>query len=388
MFKKRRQPPVPDEPESPAHGGGTFLDGVFGDRRDQPSRPPDEQSSSRPDPELPVQLPVQRPVERARDGQPGARPRQQTPGPVAAPAPSQPARSQPARTPEPARTTAVAPAPAATRALSPQPPVEPTVTAAEPVQRSGAPGADRVRPGRRLWADRGRSRGGDLLLVLLTCVVIALAVAVLTGNLGPLRHPSTTSPSAGGTSRLTPPPALPAPGSFQRTTIGRKGTVRVTQWIRSGTALRSIKLTPVSGSPSATARATGLVVATDRSEVRTVPIVGPKGGRIVFSQPAKLVYLRYHLSGVLDRATSVPGRVLVRATSMRLAYRPRTGPAVVRVQAPTITSMACTDLPLRGGAAQQASLPYACGTPTRSGWTTVLKKKHRDASVSAQVELR
>ena len=223
---------------------------------------------------------------------------------------------------------------------------------------------------------------------------LALLVALLIGGIASLRgggeqsaptgeRPTTTSQPPVDTAA---PGALPKQGSLSQTTVAPDGEVTVRQWIRSRGRIERLRLrfprqTPL---PSAAA-ARDLIVTVDGSEVPAPTTVKRGGGKqIDLARAGSLVYLSYRLDGVLDADSSVEHRALVRLAALLVDKAAAAGPAVVTVRAHRVLALACLDRPSSG----QAATPYPCGAPTSTGWKVRLDKKHRGASVSAQVELR
>jgi hypothetical protein len=107
------------------------------------------------------------------------------------------------------------------------------------------------------------------------------------------------------------------------------------------------------------------------------------GRRAYFaSLGASEFYVRYRLSGAVERSTSVPGRALARVTALQLGMRRPLDEVSRWVTGAEVLSLACAPV-----APADQPLPVPCGMPTSGGWQVDLAGARVDDAVIAQVEL-
>jgi len=194
----------------------------------------------------------------------------------------------------------------------------------------------------------------------------------------------TVDPSSRGRLTAAPPPELPRVGSAVRTRLAPDGRVEVTHWIRSRFYLTGIDL-PRSGDASVgsgVARVGDVSVAGEGGRAAATGEPTDRVRRFRFGVPAKLVRVRYTLSGALERSGGDGSRALIRTTALPVTgYAPKEGPVVVTVSAPEVLSLTCNQPD------QVVPIPRPCGAPVAGGWRVTLRGGERQDQVRAQVDL-
>jgi hypothetical protein len=233
-------------------------------------------------------------------------------------------------------------------------------------------------------ADAVGARADTLKVAVLAIGLAAVGVEAVV-LLSSLRHDS-TDPRAGATAAsalVAPPPALPSRGSFVASNVQGDGTIQVTQWIRSPTAVSRLGLaaydTPL---PTARPRATDLEVTTGDGTVLVSGLVVTTRRQVVdLEKPARVLRMTYSLEGVVDRSGSVTGRALAGVTFLDVDYPSAGGPTTVEVTGGQVLNLACA-------AAEVETTPRRpCGAPDAVGWSVTLSEKDRDDRVTAQLDL-
>jgi cellulose synthase (UDP-forming) len=228
-----------------------------------------------------------------------------------------------------------------------------------------------------------------LLGTMALLVSISLAASLLTlvrQDADPERDTATAAPSAdaddsmlqAGADTPGPPAEAPSTGSYVQARVTAGGDVRVRQWIQSRKPMASVALElPELPDSSRSVRATDVLVAADRVVLAEQRPIEASTRRLDLPDPAKLLYVRYTLKGVVERSPSAPGRALAHATALQV--QPSPGPSHLSVRSQDVLTASC--------AADQTSLPRPCGAPSDDGWTVVLRGDQRRDSVVAQVNL-
>ena len=282
-------------------------------------------------------------------------------------------------------------APRAPKAPSAPSPVEPRDSdagaddrAREAASDSGVDDSDVKRDRRSGLLQRFRSRQTVIALCLLILVVVNVllvrsALQRDTDPAGPVGDDD-NAPAGRSTGNSfvvpSPPPAAQEFGSYARSRVTQDGQVRVRQWIQSSRPLDGIRLEMPSLPDGSRARVTNVLVAADEVVVDTPRTLDASRQRLSFDAPARSVYVRYTLDGVVERSPSVPGRALIRATA--LDVRPRSGPSRITVVGEDVLSTSCAPTP---------ATPRPCGEPAKGRWVVVLRGADRADTVMAQVNL-
>lgn len=226
--------------------------------------------------------------------------------------------------------------------------------------------------------DRGPSRSEDRRLRAVLIVLAWLAggsVFALSLALGLVDDPS--RPAGTGGAGLAPP--LGPDESWVDSRVLPTGEVTVRQWIRPGSAIRSVVLAlpDVPGS---------VRLYADEVEVVADGTVAEGPGRIT-DDPATYrfdattdVRLRYLLLGAVQVSASSSGRALAVATSLETTYGPRAAREVRVVSATAVLSLACARTPERP--------PVPCGQADGTGrWRVETTDASGTDRVLAQVDL-
>jgi hypothetical protein len=243
-------------------------------------------------------------------------------------------------------------------------------------------------------AASSRRRVPKAALVSVAVVAVAALVGAAFLGIGDLRlfggstsaAPEAVANGSGAPEErlsVEPPAAFSAPGTYVQSRVTASGDVQVIQWVVTAKeqpiSSLDLALPPLPTSGSVSVAATDLVVAADQVKVRTPTTVGAAGRVLRFEGPARAVYLAYTLRGAVETSESVPGRVLVRATTLSSRYQPRVGPTRVTVTGGAVLSMACA-----GPSAPSLS---PCGEPVDGRWRAVLQGPDRAGGVAAVVTL-
>jgi hypothetical protein len=220
-----------------------------------------------------------------------------------------------------------------------------------------------------------------LAIVIVVVGILAFEAFVLWGGSDSDHDSSRRQAGRGGPGR--PPAELPAVGAYVRSEVLGSGRIEVLQWIRSATPLTSLLLEAHDAPlPPETAQARHLDVVTGGGRVVVSDgVVGATPTKVDLGGPTKVVRLRYELTGVVDRASSVSGRALAGVTFLDVDYLPEAGPARVLVSGPAVLNLSCADR------ASETALRRPCGAPRGSGWQVTLAGPDRDDRVAAQLDL-
>jgi hypothetical protein len=224
-------------------------------------------------------------------------------------------------------------------------------------------------------AGRGVVVATALVGLLLVGVVILLVVAVVS-RVG-------EQPGLGPQQTLSkdPPAGLTRGGSVVDSRVRRDGSVEVEAWLRTSRPVSRVQLVvPKLPGLSTDARADDVRVAGGRVLVLGARTVGSSGRTYELAAPNRLVYLGYTLHGVTDTRSTVPGRALVRLTSLDVTYPVSATRTVTTVRGVKVLSGACLG--------RDVTVPVPCGTPAPDGWRVDLRGGSAVDRVEAQVDLR
>jgi hypothetical protein len=209
--------------------------------------------------------------------------------------------------------------------------------------------------------------------VAVVAVVVAVEAALLLWN--PFGEAGTPDDVTDVRVRVPQPPEQAfSKGSYVESRVTAGGSVTVQQWVQSQDRLTTLDLRlPALAGRNRTVRARNVLVAADRVVLERTGTVGTAGRRLDLGGPTSVVYLRYTLSGLMDRGAS--GRR--RALALALDVRPFTGPSRVLVVGDNVQSVTCTR--------RQGAEPRPCGAPTTNGWRVLLRGERRSTLVQARV---
>ena len=216
-------------------------------------------------------------------------------------------------------------------------------------------------------------------VVVLLIELVAIVRAVRSDDPG--REPD---PSAVSLPLLAPDP-LPEEGALVLAEVREDGTVRVSQWVRSGDGIDQLTLAaPAVAGSAGPVRATGVrVVAADGTVVADELVIGTEPRRIRFADPTTMARATYVLRGAVDRSATEDGRLRA-LVSLDADLSSLSGPtvAVVKAQADgEVLGVGC------GNARSAVQLVRPCGTPDGSGWRVRLPAVSREDRLTAVVDL-
>ncbi len=239
-----------------------------------------------------------------------------------------------------------------------------------------------------LPASRPRtSRGARIaLVVVILCVVIGLVGAAVLFWIGgePRDDEGSAARTEGqvsATDEFEPPFALAADSEYVETVVLEDDSLVVTHWISTVLPMDQLALAiPTSpGLDDQLVDVTELVVAADGVAVDAPSPSGSAEGVGVLPA-ARQLYVRYQLSGVLQRSTSAAGRALATVTSLDVGVG---GSALARTQAfpgAKVLTLACLD----GG---PRSIPTPCGSFEEGTWSVRSEPDDAPDTVIAQFDL-
>ncbi len=227
------------------------------------------------------------------------------------------------------------------------------------------------------------ARTPRVLVAAIAVVLVALGVwAVIANRAHSDARPTPQSPGEPSEPTTLHAPAQVRPDSaYTRLTVTGTGDLQVEQWIRSTAAVSGLTVTTPSGPLLApgNVRATDLQVMADGAVVQGPAEVVDDSATYPFAG-ARLIRLRYLLSGVLELSSTASGRALARVTSLDLSYEPESSRSVIAFRGARLLSLACV-------ADGDDDPPIACGVQGEDGWTVDVPDP-QDYRVMAQLELR
>jgi hypothetical protein len=255
-----------------------------------------------------------------------------------------------------------------------RPDLEPAPAAPVPVPRSAtrAGGAVSAAPPR----ERSRRRGWFGVLAAVTVVLVGVAWFATA------RH-TTSQPQLSHNDSFAPPGHLMPDTSFVRTRVLPSGDLEVTQWIRSRNWVYAVTLsTPrVAGLATGTLSTTGVALGSDGKQTATLGAQGFEPGTRIFElPPTHSLYIRYRLSGVLEKSPGASGRALARITSLDVRTRTHLVSTTRTVVGARVLNLACTpDKP--------NALTTPCGIEHGGVWSVRLPRGQEGSQVMAQLDL-
>ena len=206
----------------------------------------------------------------------------------------------------------------------------------------------------------GRGTGVVGLLVVVLILLVALPVAFWFMDYGGLNPFAAESAGA-----AQPPAALPGKGSYVDARVQPGGTVRVTQWVRPPSRLRSVDVKAQARS-GPDAAASGLRLTADGRPVAGPSDVGHVIATFQWRRPARMLRLTYTLDHVVSPKRTTARLTVLASTFLAVRYPDRTGPTVVRVSGAGMEGIACA--PVLGHAP-----PAPCGRQvTGAAWQVSL----------------
>jgi hypothetical protein len=233
---------------------------------------------------------------------------------------------------------------------------------------------------------RPRSRRRTLIAVLVGVGVVVLLVEFFA-IASSLRsdEPDDPDPPAAALPLLAPDD-LPERGALVLSEVRADGSVRVSQWFRSGDGLDELLLTAprVSGAADPIRATDGRLVAADGTVIADDLTVGTTPRLVRFADSTTMVRATYVLRGAVERSTTADGRLRALVVSLDVDLSSLSGPTVAVVETQTggeILGLAC------GNAQSEVELLRPCGTPDGARWRVRLPPVSREDRVTATVDV-
>ena len=197
--------------------------------------------------------------------------------------------------------------------------------------------------------------------------------------------PEEPDPPAAGLPLLAPD-ELPERGALVLSEVRADGSVRVSQWFRSGDGLDELLLTaPQVAGAAGPIRATGgRLVAADGTVIADDLTVGAEPRLVRFADSTTMVRATYVLRGAVERSATVDGRLRAVVVALDVDLSPLSGPTVAVVETQTggqILGLAC------GNSRSEVELVRPCGTPDGARWRVRLPPVSREDRVTATVDV-
>jgi hypothetical protein len=183
-------------------------------------------------------------------------------------------------------------------------------------------------------------------------------------------------------SSFAPPVHLAADTSYVRTRVLPSGQLIVTHWIRSDTWIYAVTVTTpkVIGLDPASVTSSRFKLASNGTAAPTASSRGVAGTRVFQLPPTHQLYLRYRLSGVVERSGRSDGRDLARITSLDVSTSSTLTRTTRLIVGATVLALACTPT------GQTVAAP--CGTEHGGIWSVRLGPEQQASHVMAQLDLR
>jgi hypothetical protein len=226
------------------------------------------------------------------------------------------------------------------------------------------------------WRTRAL-RGG------LVAAGLVLAASLVGGGIWLTTSGGTTSPTRLARSGTYQSPVRLAPNtSYVQTRVLPSGDLVVTHWIRSRRPVYWVRIrTPqVLGLAPGAVKVQDVTLASDG--LLSSVVAQPPGLRLrTYAVPAAhTLFVRYRVSGAVERSRSAEGRALARLTALDVSIGEPLVETTQRVVGAQVLALACTP-------AGPRALAVPCGTVDHGSWQVRLARAHRDQQVSAQVDL-
>lgn len=185
---------------------------------------------------------------------------------------------------------------------------------------------------------------------------------------------------------LLAPDELPELGSLVLSEVRADGSVRVTQWLRSGDGIDELLLTAptVAGAADPISATDGRLVGSDGTVIADDLTIGAEPRLVRFADSTTMVRATYVLRGAVERSSTAAGRLRALAVSLDVDLSSLSGPTVAVVETQTggeILGLAC------GNARSEVALVRPCGTPDGSRWRVRLPPVSREDRVTATVDV-
>jgi hypothetical protein len=214
-------------------------------------------------------------------------------------------------------------------------------------------------------------------------VAVGTAAAVWLG----LGSHSTPEPATLSASTLAAPVHLPWDTAYVETKVLPSGDLVVTHWIHSRKDLfaATLKIPHIAGLPVDDIAVSHLTVAGDGAVITTKQSGPGSGGRAAALAPVLLpgthdLYVRYQLSGVLQKDSTVADRGLARLTALTVRTYTHLKRTTATVTGAKVLALACSP-------ATPQAIPVPCGSAQGGSWSVQLDRGDVQDRVMAQLDL-
>jgi hypothetical protein len=171
------------------------------------------------------------------------------------------------------------------------------------------------------------------------------------------------------------PVPLPADASYTQLWVLPGDVLAVQQWITDSSGFARLTVT----APDGQVRGESLQVYVDGVLVEQRATIDGRESAVDLGG-AKAVYLRYRLSGALERSRPPAGRALARVTSLDLSYDARPGPTTIAFEGAEVLTLACQPT-------HSTAPPLPCGVAEGDTWQVQPPPGESDYEVMAQLDL-
>ena len=224
----------------------------------------------------------------------------------------------------------------------------------------------------RLW-----SRGRGWIAALSAAAVVVAGLAWLATGRNSGEHELTLA------NNFAPPTHLRPDTSFVRSRVLPSGDLDVTQWIHSRAWMYVVTLDVprVAGLSPRSVSATGVTLASNGLRTAKLASMGSAlGTRTFHIPPTHSLYIRYRLSGVVERSLGTSGRALARITSLDVGTTTRLVTTTQTVVGARVLNLACTP-------ERPSGLTTPCGTEHGGNWVVRLHGADTTNQVMAQLDI-
>ena len=171
------------------------------------------------------------------------------------------------------------------------------------------------------------------------------------------------------------PVPLPGDAAYTQLSVLPGDVLAVQQWLHDSSGFSRLSVT----APGGQVRGESFQVYADGILVEQRATVDGRESDVDLGG-ATAVYLRYTLSGALERTRPPPGRALARVTSLDLSYDAWPGPTTIAFHGAEVLTLACQTT---GSSAP----PLPCGVAEGDTWRVEPPPGQADYQVMAQLDL-
>jgi hypothetical protein len=222
---------------------------------------------------------------------------------------------------------------------------------------------------------RSRRRGWIAALPAAAMVLAGLAWLVAGRN--------SEVPDLTLSNNFAPPTHLRPDTSFVRSRVLPSGDLEVTHWIHSRAWMYAVTLDmpQVAGLSPRSVSATKVTLASNGLRTIKFASIGIALGKRTFQlPPTHSLYIRYRLSGVVERSLGTSDRALARITSLDVGTATRLVNTTRTVVGARVLNLACTP-------DRSTGLTTPCGTEHGGNWIVRLKGAEETNQVMAQLDM-